>query len=157
MSTEPDKVKQKARYDAWYAKNRTRLLAKYKARREASPDKMKAQFREWYLRSYLKNVLRAAKRRARDSGVPFTITEADLEVPVRCPVLGLLLEPSVGRVSDTSPSLDRVRPELGYVVGNVRVICHRANRLKSALSLGEALAIYEYMLDHHQAQRIEAK
>lgn len=32
---------------------------------------------------------------------------------------------------DTQPTIDRIIPALGYVPGNIVVISHRANRMKS--------------------------
>lgn len=42
---------------------------------------------------------------------------------------------STGKRSAHSPSLDRIRPGEGYVLGNVRVLSDYANRLKGNLSL----------------------
>ena len=44
-----------------------------------------------------------------------------------------------------SPSLDRIRPQLGYVAGNVRVISNRANHLKSNGTISEFEAVLAYM------------
>jgi len=71
----------------------------------------------------------AAKRRRRD-GIPVTITAADIWVPVTCPVCGVTLTVGVARSSDSSPSIDRYDPALGYVPGNIMVICRGCNRRK---------------------------
>lgn len=73
----------------------------------------------------------SAKTRAKKKGVDFRITVDHIVIPARCPVLGLKLQPADTRWSDNSPTLDRVDPKRGYVPGNVQVISHRANRLKS--------------------------
>lgn len=73
------------------------------------------------------------KKRARENGVRFTLTVHDIpQVPECCPVLGIPLKANdkAGPL-DSSPSLDRIKPGYGYVPGNVRVISHRANRLRS--------------------------
>jgi hypothetical protein len=74
-----------------------------------------------------------ARSRAYSTGAPFRLTEADITVPEFCPVLGIPLMRSPGSVcgTDNSPSLDRIVPELGYVPGNIAVISHRANTIKS--------------------------
>lgn len=46
---------------------------------------------------------------------------------------------------DCAPSLDRLVPALGYVRGNVRVISHRANRLKGDALIEEIEAVLHYM------------
>ena len=50
-----------------------------------------------------------------------TITKDDIVIPSHCPVLGIPLFQTLGKKGggDHSPSLDKVRPELGYVPGNV--------------------------------------
>ena len=70
----------------------------------------------------------------------------DIVVPEFCPVLGLRLKISEeGRWTDSSPSLDRFIPSLGYVKGNVRVISWRANRIKCDATVEEVRALLAYM------------
>lgn len=76
-------------------------------------------------------MLNAAKRRAKQKGIPFNLTLEDISIPDYCPVLGIPLEIGKGAATDGSPSLDRIMPAMGYVKGNVIVISWRANRLKS--------------------------
>lgn len=82
-------------------------------------------------------MLRDARYRAKRDDIPFNLTEDDIDVPTLCPVLGIPLKPGQGRPSDTSPTLDRVVPGLGYVPGNVVVVSYRANRFKSDATLDE--------------------
>lgn len=92
-----------------------------------------------------------AKYRAKARLIPFTISPYDINIPTHCPVLGIpLFKSPSGRRADNSPSLDRIRPELGYVPGNIRVISDRANRLKSDATLEESRLIYEYQLREHK-------
>ena len=79
-----------------------------------------------------------AKKRAKEKGWAFNITDADLVVPQFCPVLGIKIEFGYGKgPQDSSPSVDRINPTLGYVKGNVRVISNRANRLRSDATIEE--------------------
>jgi hypothetical protein len=78
-----------------------------------------------------KELWKGARIRADNKGVPFTITIDDIVIPDVCPVLGVKLEHGVGCVCDNSPTLDRIIPELGYVVGNIQVISHKANTIKN--------------------------
>lgn len=73
-------------------------------------------------------MLQRARKRAKENGLDFSITEGDVLIPFRCPVLGIpmSLEGSV----DNSPSLDRIKNDAGYIKGNVIVVSHRANRMK---------------------------
>jgi len=79
----------------------------------------------------------SARRRAAKFGVPFDISPSDiLKVwpgDGLCPVLGIPLRRNYdgnGGNAKDSPSLDRVRPEFGYVKGNIAVISQKANLLK---------------------------
>lgn len=55
----------------------------------------------------------------------------------KCPLLNIMMIPSNHIISDCSPSLDRMNPKKGYVKGNVWFISHKANRIKSNLTLRE--------------------
>ena len=96
-----------------------------------------------YMRRYLKVQRRVtpavalhsrARQRAARRGLPFDLDVNDVVVPSICPALGVPLV--IGEMrSPYSPSLDRIRPALGYVRGNTRVISDKANRLKGALDI----------------------
>ncbi len=74
----------------------------------------------------------SARQRARKEAIPFEIKPEDIFIPPCCPVLGIPLQRRVGRGGgDASPSLDRIVPEKGYVLGNIAVISNKANRIKS--------------------------
>jgi len=73
-----------------------------------------------------------AKSRAKKHGKLFTITEADIVIPERCPILQIKLVPSRGRPGEASPTLDAIANDQGYEVGNIWVISFLANTLKNA-------------------------
>ncbi|WP_124618586.1 hypothetical protein [Burkholderia contaminans] len=80
---------------------------------------------------------RSARLRAEKLGMPFAITPEDIlavwHADDVCPVLGIGMRHNFdgkGSHADDSPSLDRIRPEFGYVKGNIVVISFLANRLK---------------------------
>lgn len=90
-------------------------------------------------------MLSSAKKRARISGVPFALTADDIEIPERCPVLGMRLrQSSTGRAQPSSPSLDRIVPSKGYVKGNVLVVSSRANTIKGNATPAELRAVAVY-------------
>jgi hypothetical protein len=74
-----------------------------------------------------------AKKRARENDTIFRLTVYDIpDIPDACPILGIrLVANTKAGPLDSSPSLDRLIPSLGYVVGNIRIISNRANRLRS--------------------------
>lgn len=85
-----------------------------------------------------KRLLSRAKSRAKKRNLPFNLTAEDIVIPALCPVLGVKLDKSTDHTErDTSPSLDKIVPSLGYVKGNVRVISHRANMLKNNATVEE--------------------
>ena len=87
--------------------------------------------------AYLFNV---AKQRSRKKGMEFSITVEDLHVPEFCPLLGVKLD-SYSDSVDVHPSIDRIDSSKGYVKGNVWVISHRANRIKSDATCEELIKI----------------
>ncbi len=100
--------------------------------RAANPERSREVQRRSYLRRLRRVMLQTAQKRSREGGLPFDLIEDDIFIPDYCPVLGIRLEPKAGRgFHASSPTLDRLVPELGYVRGNVAVISCRANVLKS--------------------------
>ncbi len=93
---------------------------------------------------YLRSLIADAKKRAKREGLPFDLTAADIVVPELCPVLGIPLVRGDKVLGDSSPSLDRITPTLGYVRGNVAVISYRANRIKQNATPDELLAVAEW-------------
>ncbi len=93
------------------------------------------------------DLIRGAKYRAKEKGVPFEITKNDLDWPEYCPVFGVRLDYQGGRQyrNPNSPSLDRIIPEKGYVKGNVAIISWRANTLKNNATLEELRKIVDWL------------
>lgn len=80
---------------------------------------------------------KGAKSRAKRAGIPFNLDFEDIVIPSHCPLLGIPLERRKKSVWKGSPSLDRIVPSRGYVKGNVWVISHRANSMKSDFSVDQ--------------------
>jgi hypothetical protein len=98
-----------------------------------------------YMRAYYKERRRSqparemwerARKRAQRLGLPFALPKDAITIPDICPALGQPIR-TTGTRSAQSPSLDRIRPDDGYVLGNVRVLSDYANRLKGDMSLEE--------------------
>lgn len=92
---------------------------------------------------------RGAKNRAKKLNLPFNLKLEDLVIPSICPVLGISLNLNRGKLSDFSPTLDRMIPSLGYVKSNVQIISNRANRIKSNATLEEVKNLVIYMEKHY--------
>jgi hypothetical protein len=82
----------------------------------------------------------AAKRRAKNKGLEFSIKITDIVVPDFCPLLGIPLSkdlPGNRTLGSGSPTLDRKISTLGYTLNNIWVISFKANTMKSNASLEE--------------------
>jgi hypothetical protein len=107
-----------------------------------------------------------ARRRAAKLGVPFDLCREDIVVPDRCPVFGFPLmwgRGKKGRANLYAPSIDRIRPLLGYVRGNVAVISSKANYLKNNATPEEMRLLLAYVesrgdwwLQIHQGRLVNA-
>jgi hypothetical protein len=134
-------------------KEKARLLAKERYRREKlslgddirakAPNGTRQIYSPWY------RLWAGAKTRSDKKNLPFTIQPtdvydlvADLEV---CPVLGIPLCWTNDKMKDDSPTLDRMVPSLGYVVGNIAVISQKANRIKTDANSEELGKVYSWM------------
>ena len=136
MSEEEIKEHKRQQQRKWYKENKERVKWYYEEKKE-----------EILKRNKIKRIenpelfmLRAAKSRAKRKNLDFNIELSDIVIPEFCPVLNIKLNTSPNNPSENSPSLDRIIPELGYVKGNVRVISHLANSMKSSASPSQLLA-----------------
>lgn len=93
-------------------------------------------------------MFRRAKSRAKDKNTEFSLDKSDIIIPEFCPILGVKLEPYSGKSGGRpcSPALDRVDNSKGYVKGNVIVVSHLANMMKSSASEKELLAFANWVL-----------
>lgn len=115
--------------------------------RTSNPEGKKAYGAQWRKENHKYMVLTSARIRAKKDGVPFALTADDIYVPEYCPVCAATIERSTGSVKPNSPSLDKWNPKLGYVPGNVWIICHRCNTRKRDMSGPEILAFAHQLID----------
>lgn len=124
---------QRAEYDRAYREKagaaRKALQAKWRLDNAAH---LKARATARRLAKRAMCLVAAARVRARQRGIAFSVTDEDvahlqrlIDVGV-CEVTGVSLTLN-GQRSATSPSLDRIHPALGYVSGNLRIVCHAVN------------------------------
>lgn len=116
----------------------TKSVAWQRARRKAKPA------------DYL---LFDAKRRADKKNVPYGISDAerarigDVIEAGACEFTGLPFDSLAGTAHPWAPSLDRIKPELGYVDGNVRVVVWAYNRAKANWSDKVLLTLMRAIVD----------
>ncbi len=135
-----DPIKNREYARQWYQKNKDRLRADadwLESRRDS--------VRKWRENNREASMLCAAKARAKRLGLAFDIEISDIVIPSLCPILGIPLKFTEGKQNQGTPALDRIDNSKGYVKGNVAVISHKANRVKSDLSFEDIEALYNYI------------
>ena len=99
-----------------------------------NPEQYLERVNVWRLENADKVILLGAIQRAKDLSVPFddvdTLLNALGSPPDNCPVCHVTTERGNMDDRSTSPSVDRIIPELGYTVGNVQWLCFRCNQIK---------------------------
>ena len=113
----------------------------YSGRQWYSPDTMR--------RRRITAFLIQARNRAKEEGVPFALTldyvdDLCKSTPI-CPIMRVPLIRGSQGGRDNSPSIDRIRPELGYVPDNVRCISQGANRIKGGMSPEQVARLAAYV------------
>ena len=152
-----------------YSRRKEIHLPKEKVRRKelynnmklSNPEKYQEYLlnkREYRQRKKLHFLVNSARRRAAQEGYAFNISESDLIIPEYCPILGTKLELQKANNNLNAPSIDKIVPSLGYIVGNVRVISRKANMMKLNCSFDElkvfAKNIIQYINDYETQQKI---
>jgi len=95
--------------------------------------------------SKARDIIYRVRYRAKKRGLPFNLSVDDIRLPKYCPLLGIKLNYRASTTLDSSPSLDKINPSKGYVKGNVWVISHKANRLKSNASTKELIKVRDWL------------
>lgn len=140
----------KEKYDGGWrqdAGNRKQINAKWNASTKGAVAKRRWRDKD-PKRAWAVYATGGAKARATQSGVPFDLDYRYVVgiTPDVCPVFGTPFAfVDNGHVQMESATLDRMRPELGYVVGNVVVISMRANTIKSNATSREVTRVAEWM------------
>lgn len=163
MTPEDRKTKARECTERWRRENPEAYQAIRRRFREKHKARLRAEEHQYYLDNkehldqrardryyndpdrHVKRLLGYARNRAKAKGLDFSLTKADIVIPELCPILGKPLEFGTDGPIGMSPSLDRVDSSKGYITGNVRVISHRANSLKSNSTIDEVRALLNYM------------
>ena len=98
-----------------------------------------------------KRLLRSAKNHSKQRNREFSLELSDINIPETCPILDIPLKSSwkTGcksyRGFQSSPTVDRIDNDKGYIPDNIHIISARANHLKSDGTLDELKRILTYM------------
>lgn len=162
-----NKDKEQEKNLRYKSKHRQELASKARSHYEENRDEQIKRHKEWKLTNTgyermryaipsirIRKLVDGAKRRAKRDGVPFDESLRNFlsaAPSTLCECCGSALDYSSGRGHldrDHSPSLDRIEPSRGYVIGNIIVICWRCNVIKRDASLVEIENIRTYMRRH---------
>ncbi len=103
-----------------------------------------------WIRQRVKDRLKVAAKKGIPCDSYELLEENLLPLPTHCPVFGIELNYIAGTKGGgfryNSPSLDKYIPELGYVVGNTRIVSWRYNCLKRDSTPEERRIMHEYDL-----------
>ena len=142
---------QKEKRKDYYRDNKDKILTRQNSYYYKNKERISGQIKEY--RHKIKQespeslFLHRAKQRAKKKNVPFSLTIEDIVIPEVCPILGIKLESKEKSGGDhASPSLDRLIPSLGYVKGNVWVICKLANSMKLNASPEQLVLFAEWVV-----------
>ena len=144
MPQTPERKRQYARERR--EKLRDRLNQKSAEWRLQNRDQVNERNRQRRLSKRAMCLVAAARIRSRNKGIPFSLNELDVCLLQQaidtglCQLSGIPFNLERGRCA-TSPSLDRIDPKLGYISGNVRVVCHAINAALGDWGVEETLRI----------------
>lgn len=119
-------------YEKGWRSQSTEYRRKQRAKRSAAH---KIYSREYRAKNRAKYLIGECRRRCEKRGWAFNLDQYEDAIQARidagvCELTGypLELKPVKGRPFNT-PSIDRIKPEVGYVYSNIRVICFAANAM----------------------------
>ena len=131
-----------------------------KAWREKNPERSKAIAKSSRTANRAGNMIADAKKRAKQKGLAFDLEDFREQLTTRinsgmCELTGMQLRLSGGPRDWDTPSLDRIVPELGYTISNVRVIAFGLNVMMLTWGLDRAMLIMD-ALKAKEAERNES-
>ena len=131
-----------------------------KAWREKNPERSKAIAKSSRTANRAGNMIADAKKRAKQKGLAFDLEDFRDQLTTRinaglCELTGMQLRLSGGPRDWDTPSLDRIVPELGYTISNVRVIAFGLNVMMLTWGLDRAMSIMD-ALKAKEAERNES-
>lgn len=137
---------ERAEYDKQYLLDHREYLLLYKRNYNLiNRDVLVEQGKQNRRLNPISYLFKGAKHRAKTKGVSFSINKADVIIPDICPIFDIPLAVGEGTTHDGSPTLDRVTPDFGYIPGNIVVISHKANTIKSNGTAEEHRRIADWM------------
>lgn len=129
------------------AESRKRTNDKWNASQKAAESKERWKQKD-PKRAWAVYAVGGAKQRAHKTGVAFDLSNEYVRsiIPDVCPIFNTPFVFIGGKkMRLDSPTLDKIKPELGYVKGNVAVISAKANAIKSSATADEIQAVADWL------------
>ncbi len=73
----------------------------------------------------------------------------------RCALTGLTMTWAQGKVLPTSITLDRIIPEKGYTIKNIRLICHAVNSFRGRMSDADMIDMARAIIAHAEKRELQ--
>ena len=132
----------------YYQENKEKIIERKREYRLENKEKINEQTKQYRLENKEKWMCNTSKVRAKQKNLPFNLsTEYLKEIwpeDNKCPALGITMKKGDFCVTDHSPTLDRIIPELGYIKGNVQVVSALANRIMSDATVNQVMAVAKH-------------
>ena len=130
-----------------YNKKRTTERKSESSSKDYRNNKTK-EFRE---NNYEKFLLYQIKASAKKRNLEFNLTIEDIVIPKFCKYTNIELTKTIGGgLLNSAPSIDRIDTNKGYIKGNIQIISHLANKMKSNCTIDELLTFAENVIKLHK-------
>lgn len=154
LKTDSINIKQRA----YYKKNKKKIAKRIKNRgyvsqtnyRNKNKDLINKKKKSYAETNPVKNILLKARKRAKEKGLEFNLTDEDIIIPEYCPLLKVKLTNIHGQGKVLSNiSLDRIDNTLGYIKGNVQVVSCLANVMKNSATKEQLLQFAKSIIEYY--------
>ena len=140
------KKKWKKEYNKKYYQENKESFSEYnKKYKKENKDSIREKNREYVIKNPWVEMTTKAKTR---TNLPFNITSEYVKSiwpeDNTCPALGIKFKQGIGGPIDSSPSLDRIIPELGYIKDNVQIVCFLTNKIMSSATPDQVMAVAKH-------------
>jgi hypothetical protein len=143
-----NKEKRKEQNKKYYQENKEKQMERNKKYYQENKEKINKHAKQYRLENKEHWMCCTSKVRAKQKNLPFNLsTEYLKEIwpeDNKCPALGITMKKGDFCVTDHSPTLDRIIPELGYTKGNVQVVSALANRIMSDATVDQVMAVAKH-------------
>lgn len=131
----------------------------YAKQKASSPSQIDGSAaRNWRGRSRHKSLVCNIRNRARSKALPFDLDGhidaiGERMYSGKCELSGIDFDfVQAGKPKWNSPSIDRIKPELGYVYTNIRIICHALNTAIGHWGEDQTAALMEAWLEMRKSK-----